>query len=167
MGKHLIKPSDVQYYARPCDMDEAIVERAIEEAEQLDIKPKIGDALFMRMIGTPVERLIAGGEYTDISGNARHFTGLRQALAYYTWARLVKTGANRLTRFGYVQKRDEHSHASELRERQASYNDAFAVADGYMNDCLTFLMSAPGDFPDYTLKGCVKANRTKFKVIGD
>ena len=49
--RHLIEPCDVDKYARPCDMDDEIIARAIEEAELLDIKPKLGDELFMRQIG--------------------------------------------------------------------------------------------------------------------
>ena len=48
--RHLIEPCDVDKYARPCDMDDEIIARAIEEAELLDIKPKLGDELFMRLL---------------------------------------------------------------------------------------------------------------------
>ena len=114
--RHLIEPRDVDKYARPCDMDDEIIARAIEEAELLDIKPKLGDELFMRLL-THVQFavLINGGEYTDECRNRRHFVGLRRALAYYVWARLVKTSVNHLTRFGFVQKRDEYSQATEYR----------------------------------------------------
>ena len=64
--RHLIEPCDVDKYARPCDMDDEIIARAIEEAELLDIKPKLGDELFMRLL-THVQFavLLNGGEYTD------------------------------------------------------------------------------------------------------
>ena len=63
--RHLIEPCDVDKYARPCDMDDEIIARAIEEAELLDIKPKLGDELFMRLL-THVQFavLLNGGEYT-------------------------------------------------------------------------------------------------------
>ena len=166
--RHLSEPRDVDKYARPCDMDDEIIARAIEEAELLDIKPKLGDELFMRLL-THVQFavLINGGEYTDECRNRRHFVGLRRALAYYVWARLVKTSVNHLTRFGFVQKRDEYSQATEYRERQTAYNDAFAIADGYMKECLAYIQAKPEIFADYTLKGKVKANRTKFKILGN
>ncbi len=174
--RHLIDPQDVSKYARPCDVDTHIIERAIEEAELLDIRPKIGDALFLRLTSdaatqhdgasTRVDVLLTGGEYIGKCGNERYFVGLRRALAYYTWARLVKTGVNHLTRFGFVQKRDEYSDTTEYRERQTAYNDAFAVADGYMEGCLDYLRANPGAFPDYTLRGRVAGNRTKYRVIG-
>ena len=92
---------------------------------------------------------------------------MRRALAYYDWARLVKTSVSHLTRFGFVQKRDEYSQATEYRERQTAYNDAFAIADGYMKECLAYIQAKPEIFADYTLKGKVKANRTKFKILGN
>ena len=145
--RHLIEPCDVDKYARPCDMDDEIIARAIEEAELLDIKPKLGDELFMRLL-THVQFavLLNGGEYTDECRNRRHFVGLRRALAYYVW---------------------EYSQATEYRERQTAYNDAFAIADGYMKECLAYIQAKPEIFADYTLKGKVKANRTKFKILGN
>ena len=116
--RHLIEPCDVDKYARPCDMDDEIIARAIEEAELLDIKPKLGDELFMRLL-THVQFavLLNGGEYTDECRNQRHFVGLRRTLAYYVWARLVKTSVNHLTRFGFVQKREGKRRRSETECR--------------------------------------------------
>ena len=64
--RHLIEPCDVDKYARPCDMDDEMIARAIEEAELLDIKPKLGDERSMRLL-THVQFavLLNGGEYTD------------------------------------------------------------------------------------------------------
>ena len=151
--RHLIEPCDVDKYARPCDMDDEIIARAIEEAELLDIKPKLGDELFMRLL-THVQFavLLNGGEYTDEMPLVPGFVG---------------TSVNHLTRFGFVQKRDEYSQATEYRERQTAYNDAFAIADGYMKECLAYIQAKPEIFADYTLKGKVKANRTKFKILGN
>lgn len=169
MKKHLIDAHDVGRYARPCDMDEHIIYRAIEEAELLDVRPKIGDALFMRLLDSTSEdnnTLLDGGDYTDRCGNARGFVGVRRALAYYVWARLVKTGVNHLTRFGFVQKRDEYSDTTDYKERQVAYNDAFAIADEYMRGCIDYIEAHADRFPEYTLRGVVRANRVKFKVLG-
>ena len=45
--KPIITPDDIRRLARPCDVDREIAERAIEEATLLDIKPKLGEALFV------------------------------------------------------------------------------------------------------------------------
>lgn len=164
----IIEPHEVNDLARPCSADESVIIRIIEETELLDIKPKLGDKLFLRLT-TDVEfaRLLEGGEYTDIDGETRVFAGLKRAVAYYAWARLVKTSVNNLTRFGYVVKNDDYSHQSEYKERQVAYNDAFSVADGYMKECLAYIQANPDIFSEYTLKGKVTSNRVKYKIIGD
>lgn len=165
--KHLLKPHEVGELSRPCDADDTIVERAIEEAELLDLKPRLGDALFLQLT-TRIEYsvLLNGGEYDD-NGGKHIFAGLKRALAYYVWARCVKTGVGHLTRFGYVEKHDEHSAAIEYKQRQVAYNDAFATADGYMKECLDYMMAKPDIYPNYTQGGKTKANRVVYKIIGD
>jgi len=166
--RHLLKPHEVGELARPCDADDAVIERAIEEAELLDIKPKLGDELFLRLL-THVEYsvLLNGGHYKDQCGKPRVFAGLKRALAYYVWARCVKTGTSHLTRFGFVEKRDDYSAMTEYKQRQVAYNDAFATADGYIKECLAYIQAKPEIFADYTQGGKIKANRVKYKIIGE
>lgn len=168
INRPIIEPHEVALLSRPCDCDDDVIRRAIEEAELLDIKPRLGDALFLRLTtDVKFDRLMNGGEYTDKNGRQFVFAGLKRTLAYYVWARLVKTSTNRLTRFGYVVKDDEHSHSSEWKERQVAYNDAFAVADGYFKQCFAYMLANPDIFADYTKKGVIKSNRVKFKIIGN
>lgn len=167
INRPIINPFEVAELARPCDCDEDVIRRTIEESELLDIKPTLGDALFLRLTThVEFERLLNGGEYENEKGEKFVFAGLKRTLAYYVWARLVKTSPNHLTRFGYVVKDDDHSHATEFKERQVAYNDAFAIADGYMKQCLAYIIANPKIFEDYYKKGSLKANRTKFKIIG-
>lgn len=166
--KPIIEPYEVNDLSRPCDAEESVVKRIIEESELLDIKSQLGDALFLRLTtDADCMRLLEGGEYTNENGSVRVFAGLKRTVAYYVWARLVKSSVNHLTRFGYVVKNDDHSHQSEYKERQTAYNDAFAVADGYMKECFAYMQANPSVFADYTPKGKVTANRVKYRVIGE
>lgn len=165
--KPIITPDDIRRLARPCDVDREIAERAIEEATLLDIKPKLGEALFVRLVNdVKYSRLFEGGDYTDHDGNVHVFAGLRRALAYYSWGRLVKTATNHLTRFGYVNKNDDYSHGAELKEREVAYRDAFSVADGYIQECFVYMSHSPEIFPDYKGNGRLKSYRTRTKIIG-
>ena len=208
----LIDPDDIRKLARPCDVDRDIAERAIEEATLLDVKPKIGEALYVKIAEAvpvpeptpeptpdpeptpepeeeseeepeveneseqesdpepepgPYDLLLNGGDYTDPDGNVHVFAGLRRALAYYAWGRLVKTGTNHLTRFGYVDKNDDYSHSTELKERQIAYRDAFAVADEYVQECFVYMRHFPDLFPEYKGNGRLKSYRTRTKIIGN
>lgn len=179
----LITPDNIRTLARPCDVEPEIAERAIEEASLLDIKPKIGEALFVRLVTVEPESeqesessdettdqyttLLDGGSYEDPDGNVHLFSGLRRALAYYAWGRLVKTSTKHLTRFGYVEKNDDYSHSTEAKERQIAYRDAFSVADAYIQECFVYMQTFPDLFPEYKGNGRLKSYRTRTKIIGN
>lgn len=165
--KHLIEPRDIEHYARPCTADEDIATRAIEEAELLDIKPALGDRLFNKLQDSVTfSRLMEGGEY-EACGEVHTFAGLKRALAYYAWARLVNSATHHLTRFGYVIKSDDYSRSADLRERQQAVGDATAIANQYMKECLRYIDAHPDIFAEYRGCGAISANKTTFKVIGD
>lgn len=167
INKHFIEPHEVEQYARPCTVDEKIVERAIEEAELLDIKPALGDRLFNHLQNSvEYARLMEGGEY-EACGETRTFAGLKRTLAYYAWARLINSATHHLTRYGYVQKSDEYSRTADLRERQQAVGDATAIANAYMHECLRYIEAHPDIFAEYMGCGAITANKTTFKVIGD
>lgn len=167
--KHLITLTEVMSLARSIstNIDEKNVDVFIDESEQLDVKPTIGDQMFIKLLdGIEYGRLMNGGRY-DIDGKSYMFAGLKKALAYYVYARLVKGGNGTQTRFGFMEKNDDFSHRSDLKDRIAAYNDAFAVADKYLKECLRYMQANPTIFPGYNGEGKMKMNRVKFKVIGD
>jgi hypothetical protein len=163
---HIITVEDIGEYARPCTIDADVAVRYIEEAEMQDVKTILGDALFFDIAANAdkYDTLLHGGTYEN--GGVRYgFVGLKTALAYYAWARMVKNGVNHLTRFGYVAKNDDYSHAVDWRERQAAYNDAYAVADGYMKECVTYLKNT-GKLGADSEVGAISRKRAFFRTIG-
>lgn len=170
--KPLITPADVSAYARKCDADYDDVVRAIEEATQLDVLPLLGRATLERIAQMdPAHPVFLGGTFRDCGGCEREFAGLRKALAYYTWGRLVKTNSNRLTRFGYVRKQGDNSAAVSWEERQADYHDAFAIAQGMLLDTLAYIDAEIDKFPEYPRQCCAgkegRGNgRVTLRIIG-
>ena len=65
-------------------------------------------------------------------------TGLKTALAYYTYARIVKNGDGNVTRYGFVQKENEYSSHIEFKEKVMAYDDAFSIADRYLKNVYDF-----------------------------
>jgi len=71
---------------------------AIEEAQDFDIKPALGNAFFYLVLTqyntSPIPAiyslLVDGGEYEDCNGNTVSFKGLAKALKYYALARYRK-----------------------------------------------------------------------------
>lgn len=170
MQQLLIMPDEVSALSRDMSthVDENRVTSLILEAQDIDIKSAIGDALFIDLQENQYKyaELLDGGVYECKCGRFT-FSGLRKALAYYSYARLVKQGDSNVTRFGFVVKESEHSHRPDYREKVAAYNDAFSVADTYMKECLRYLVHNRDKYPLYQGNGGMTANRTIYRVLGD
>ncbi len=174
INKHLITPDDVFSLARNSSkaIDKREVEVYIDEAEQLNLKPNIGTALFIRLLGDSVntsanKELLYGGTYESCNGIAS-FAGIRKALAYYAYGRMLKNGGQTATRFGFVEKNSEFSEQVDYKARLAAANDATLVADSYLKECLNYLQCSK-NFPEYAEK-CgkgMKNRRVTIKVIGE
>lgn len=170
MEQPLILIEDIRKFARPCECENDIAVRCIVEAQQLDIAPAIGHDLYTELIeqSKPEANVIAdnvlfvGGTYTGKDGKERTFYGVRTALAYYAYARIVRAGSGRQTRFGYVQKTDDYSQNAELKQRTSAYNEAFETADSYMVGVLEYVHYGLGNTDKLTMKN----NRLKITRIG-
>ena len=174
INNHLITPEDVFALSRnnSGQLNPREVETYIDEAEQLDIKPTIGTTLYLRLLNNTGDAesnrvLLYGGNYTTSCGDTSMFAGLRKALAYYVYGRIVKNGGRTATRYGFVEKRDEHSSQVDYRERLNIANDATLVADSYMKETLNYIQQS-GQFPEYkNCNGGMKNRRVTIKVIGE
>lgn len=165
--KQLIQLKDINELARPCYADVDMVNRGITEACMLDIKPAIGDELYLRLgndTDTAITTLLNGCEYSSSAGK-KLFSGLKTAMCYYAYARVVRAGNGVQTRFGFVAKTDEHSEQQEYKKQMQAYNEAFAIADAYMVDVLAFLGEKGENYPEFKSTK-VKNNRIRFKIIG-
>lgn len=177
MLQHLTSPNSIRTNIRPVSqhLDDERIIIYIDEAEQLNIKPRIGDALYIDILNyvrnTPLDKtfevefddnmpdeyriLLTGGVYNrKISGNCgngtieqKYFKGLVSTLEYYVYAKLVKNNTDNLTRFGFVQKDEQYSSTTELKQRLVAEKDALVVADGYMAECIDYLISNQDNIP--------------------
>lgn len=174
MNRHLITPSDVLALSRNSSqsINHQDIEVYIEEAEQLDIKTTIGTALYLRLLNDTGDKdanrkLLYGGTYKSCCGEVSMFAGIRKALAYYVYGRIVKNGGRTSTRFGYVEKQGDFSSRVEYKERLDAANDATLVADSYMKETLNYLEQS-GVYSEYKYCGRGMQNRrVTIKVIGE
>lgn len=173
MATHLITVNDVFALSRnnSGQLNPREVETYIDEAEQLDIKPTIGTALYLRLLSNSEntsdnDLLLNGGTYSNADITII-YPGIRKALAYYVYGRIVKNGGRTATRFGFVEKRDDYSSQVDYRERLNSANDATLVADSYMKETLNYIQLS-GKYPEYkNCNGGMKNRRVTIKAIGD
>lgn len=171
MQQYLITTLEVADLSRSMSVhvDEDKIETYIRESESIDIKAALGDALYLDVKENPekYELLLDGGTYEDKHGEKKIFMGIKTALAYYTYARIVKNGDLNVTRYGLMQKEDEYSSRPDIKEKVMAYNDAFSIADRYLKECVRFLEEKKADYPLYKGSGKIKANRTVFRILGD
>jgi hypothetical protein len=163
----IISPADISTLARPCYADTPVAMAAIIEAETMDIRPRLGTALYNALSEERCAMLLNGGDYTDSCGATRSFVGIKTALAYYAYARIVRQGGLAVTRYGVVRKEEEYSDNAPLNERMATYNECFALADEMLNGCLEYVTANASTFPEYEGCGRLKNNRIKYRIIGE
>lgn len=170
----LILPAEVGQLARPCYADEALLTQIIAESEREDIRPRIGATLFVALKSTESDAdltgslriLLLGGEWTDDSGRMHYLDGIKVALAYYTYGRVIRDGNITSTRYGAVIKSDDNSNsASDNAERQRQYRQAFDTADTMIVEAVNYITAMKvGGYED-----CpgIRSNRAKISVIGN
>ena len=161
----LITREDIDRECRPCESQDALVDRCIEEAQNLDIIPAIGADWWLRVINNNddavAQLLWEGGVYRDTCGDAHIFAGLRKALLYYAYGRIVRNSVGMATRFGFQIKTDQYSDEAEPSQKTQAYNEAFATADTYKAQCLAYLNTS-----ETCCKRKMINNRLSVKKIG-
>ena len=164
-NKLLITREDIDRECRPCNAQDALVDRCIEEAQNLDIIPAIGADWWLRVLDrnddAVAQLLWEGGIYQDTCGNAHIFAGLRKALLYYAYGRIVRSSGGVATRFDFVVKADQYSDSADLQAKVQAYNEAFANADTYKAQCLAYLNTS-----ETCCKRKMINNRLSVKKIG-
>lgn len=169
MQQYLITTDEVSALSREISahLDHEKIETYIRESENIDIKSALGDDLFLDVKENPDKYLLLldGGTYESKCRKKKIFAGLRVALAYYAYARIVKNGDGNVSRFGFVNKEGEYSRHTEFKEKMMAYDDACSVADRYLKECVLYLKEC--GMPLYNGGGKLKSNRTVFRVIGE
>lgn len=144
--KRILQPNEVRTLGRPIGkvVDEKL-NAFITEAEQLHIKPILGDELFLRILeelekgdDDRIKILLDGGVYKDQNEKTHSFMGLRVAISYFVYAQNLMSGDIESTRFGNVIKDGDYSTRISSKERSEAYNNAIDVANSYLKECVAY-----------------------------
>lgn len=152
--KHLLTINELRTLGRPIGkVAEDKLIAFISEAEQLHIKPILGDELFLDLLeeaekdddeqkDTVKQTLLNGGTYIINEGTEkekiRSFMGLKVALSYFVYAQNLMVGDIESTRFGSVIKENDFSSRVSSKERSSAYNNTMEVANAYLKECLDY-----------------------------
>lgn len=161
---HIVEADEIRTLGRPIGKVTAEkLEAFITEAEQLFIKPVLGEELYYAILSDDaaesetIQTLLDGGQYTDARGVLHGFVGLKVAVSYYVYAQNIMSGDIESTRFGMVMKNGEYSSRVSGKERSDAYNNALEVAKAYLQECVGYCLSA----------GLIKrAGKSKYAVGG-
>ena len=142
------------------------IDSFIREAENMDLKPVLGDSLLIAIRRNPSDfkALLNGGVYVNPYGEEKSFEGLKSALAYFTFARFVRNNEGNVTRSGFMVKDNEHSSRASETEKERTWNDVRAIGEKYLRECMEFVTQ------DEVCRSCCgepKRKEGKYKVLGD
>lgn len=89
---------------------DATLTTAITDAEQLIVKAAIGEANLAAIEAlSDTDPVIVGGNVADADGVQHYFVGMRRAISYIAFSRILAYDNIAATSYGTVQKKDEFS----------------------------------------------------------
>ena len=168
--------------ARPTSLhlDESEVNSFIRECEDRFIIPAITYANFKAAVegidsvwdetfdDTFSARLfLDGGEWEDAEDctgarKLHYCNGLRRALAYFVYAKMLRADGSIVTRAGAMRHRDdngEHLDGGKLQQ----YNDVMNIAESYLAECMSYARFHAKDRQVKPIRG----SRARIHAIGD
>ena len=181
----LIWPDKFRELTRPVSIhvDDDEIAQFIRECEDVFIIPAVGwPTLKLATMTDPCEAdwseiysdgfdpvvLLDGGEYNpsgaacccDAGGETRYCNGLRKALAYYVYAKMLRNDGNILARAGAMQHQDQYAYHTNDPELKR-YNDTMDVAEKYLGECIEYANMFK------QAKRTVRGSRARIIPVGD
>lgn len=151
---------------------EPLLLKCIHEAQLFDVKKWLGDSLLNELstqfdantLTTLNNTLLDGGSYT-YDENTYFFSGLKDCIAYFTWARFIKTDAFKFTATGIVKKNDTLSEPASNKDLQMLSGDALSSADALKLDVIDYLNRNKVSYPLWNCRS--KRRIPTFKIVGE
>lgn len=153
--EHFVTAQEVKASGRPIGkmVDDEKLNSYITEVEQLQVKPILGDELFLHIAeeldkdenerDEKVKTLLNGGIYTIVhkaegTTERRFFKGLKTTISYFVYAQYLMSGDFETTRFGVMLKNGDYSTHVSDKQRSENYNNVIDVANTYMKECVRY-----------------------------
>lgn len=155
----LITPEQFRELARPVSIhvDDSEIAQFVRECEDMFIIPAVTWELFKSATVTNTwdetfdetfnpTVFLSGGEYDASEGTCccngneggiRYCNGLRKALAYYVYAKMLRNDGNIIARAGAMQHNDQYAyHTNDASLKR--YNDTMDIAERYLGECMEY-----------------------------
>lgn len=158
--QRIISKVDInEFFQLDSNIDDSRINPHILRAQQAELKPVLGDALYYAFIedydGTNFQDqrfidLFEGAIYQDSKGNPIYFNGVRPLLSSWSFSRVV--GANKIfiTRSGNVQQiNPEESENLEDNQIRLYKREARSEAIRLEGELILFLQANKETYPEY------------------
>ena len=148
----------------------------VSEAQLLDVKPQISDALLNELANeyptysVANQLLMDGGSYVYLS-RTYLFQGLKNCIAYYAFGRFTNRTSFNYTAAGITIKDSDYSTPASDKHIQRLETEARLTADAIMCEVITFLNRNKTSYPLWANSsyGCGSycSDNRPFRVVGD
>ncbi|MFA5419965.1 MAG: hypothetical protein WC341_16045 [Bacteroidales bacterium] len=140
----------------------------VDEARRLDLQPSLTAELLDKIDTDNTSPLTyallrSGGTYVYESVTYT-FAGLKKALSYFVYARLIKANPVNVTAFGVVNKSDPNSERTDYKMISNMANEAFNIGVAYLADCMDYIGRT---FPTQTKSSLSAGKKFSISPIGD
>lgn len=191
----LIKVADIRKIRQIAkNISDERVEIYIQEAELLDLLPRIGADFYQQLseigaidlgkdegllkdengtivlsesegtLSANMFKFLNGGYFVSKTGETKRIEGVRKALCYFAYARFIRNHSSQVTPFGVVSKMGDESSSVDLKTITALSTEASKIGEEFLVQCLNFWNEVKG-IDDINLgKG---EKRRRFFAIGD
>lgn len=173
MQELLITFSDIKNNVKQISdhIDVQLINNAIKEAQDIDLSPIITEPLLIsirQLNGTYNDEFanLMNGCIYEYMDNNYEIKGLKVALCYFAYARIIKGIDNTVSRTGFLQKDYDASVHAQIKERIAAANEAASTGAFYANKCLDYIIRNADSFTTYSVE-TKKKKRFSINVLGD
>lgn len=166
--KYILTLQEFQDSARPTSvhLDEVEVMAFVREGQDMFIIPAIGYERFKQLTSDELTDeqaiMLNGGEWTNEKKSTLNVCkGIKSALAYYVYAKMLRSDGTLLSRAGSIRHDDQYAaHVDDSKLKQ--YNDVMGVAEAYLSNTLEYINYITND-----KQKPIRGSRCHIHAIGD
>lgn len=144
-----------KYFQIGQGVSEKDIEKYIQEAQELDLKPLLCENFYYDLISKLNEdnykKVITGGEYS-YKGQIRDFGGIEKVISYFAYARLILKSNIVSTTHGFKIKTTDFSKEPEAAERKNYYYSNRKDANIFFQDVKKYVELHIDQFPSWNCK---------------
>lgn len=167
--QHLITLDEFLQLTRPTSkhLDETEVIAFVREVEDLHIIPLIGTELYNTLVTAVLDSdltaeqriLFKGGTWSSSCGcnTDKVCAGLKRAVAYLAYARMVAVNGGIVTRTGYYQHNDTYADRTDDKNRANARRDVQNMAEFYLGQCV--------EYYNYITDACCGSNAPRQTLV--